>query len=352
MKPHSVAQILAIIAVAAATIRSVEADPPPAAHPVVPPDLALIPPDVSLLVAINLNRYWDSPETESLKQLSNAHPVIPTWAFKDMPAKTGLQPENIVRMTMFASAGKGAYSLATKNPYDYRQVLAALAPEAVQKVAGDKQYFYSAKSDNSVYFADDHTIVMGMSRDISDVLAQQPARERNPSLDRALAASLQGSPFVVHVGPTMIRAFAAEKQLPLGPFAPFAQSTAWQIIASIGNRQVTIELRTDYNTRPEADAALPALALVREELMTLVPFYQSHMIPFLKEQTTQYPDAATIAPEMDRAMQGVAEGLKTMRPEIDNNSAIARIAVLTDKPATTALMLITLMPRGEKGKGE
>src|SRR6476469_2050037 len=102
-----------------------------------PPDLTLVPSDVRLFACFNLTKYWDSHEADSLNRIANSHPVVFTWGFKDMPSGMGLQPENVVRITMFNTSGDGIYVVSTKQPYDGERVLAAIAPEAVKKsVAG------------------------------------------------------------------------------------------------------------------------------------------------------------------------------------------------------------------------
>jgi len=325
-----------------------------AQHKIAPnlsPDLAVVPAETNYLVAINLTRYWNGPETESLKKLADSHPVVPSWSLRDLPTYTGLQPENVVRMMQFTAATEAITTISTSQPYDREKVLRALAPEAVEKSAAGKTYFYSSKSTNAVYFLDDQTLVIGMGHDIAGFLSRPASTGRDPALDRVLLASHEGAPFVLHAGAAVVRSIATEKNMQQGPYAPFAQARDWQIIATIA-KQLTVDLRADFNTKEEALNSAPAFKLVTQKLADLVPFYRAHMSPFLKEQEAQYPGARELAAELSATFDATDAALKAVQITSTEKSAVARIEIKSDKPATTAVLLLTLTPRAEKQASE
>jgi hypothetical protein len=351
MKRFHFLQFCVAITIAIAFVASLAAQTKPDDATKLSPDLAVVPPDTGFLVALNLTKYWDGSEAESLKRLANSHPVVPSWSLRDLPTYTGLQPENVVRMMNFTVAKDAVTTIATKQPYDREKVLNALAPEAVQKSAAGKSYYYSNKSKNAVQLLDDHTLVIGMGHDLAGFLARPALTERDASLDRVLLASQQGAPFVLHAGPNFIRAFAGEKDIPHSPLSAMATARAWQIIATIG-QQLTIDLRADFATKEEAEKSTAALALIGEKLTGMIPFYRSHMDPFLKEQEAQYPNARDLASDLSTAFDATAAALKAIQITSAENSGNARIEIKTDKPATTAVLLLTLTPRAAKEKSE
>jgi hypothetical protein len=311
------------------------------------PDLALVPSDVRLLACVNLTKYWDSREADSLNRIANSHPVVFTWGFKDMPSGMGLQPENVVRLTMFNTSGEGIYIVSTKQPYDGERVLAAIAPEAVQKSVAGKTYFYSAKSTKTVYLLDEHTFVCGNEQDLTGLLSRADSSERDASLDRALFASQQGAPFVVHAGANVVRDFAAEKDMRYGPFASLAHAHAWQIITTL-DEQLTIDLRADFDTESDAEQSAAAFAAVGETLSGVVGLYRSHMDPFLIQEANEHPGAKDLLVELDHTFDAAAEGLKGIRTKSVKKTGGARIVINTGKPVTATVLLVSMLPRGEK----
>jgi hypothetical protein len=312
-----------------------------------PADLAVVPSDTALLLCFDLTRYWTGAEAESLKRLSNTHPVVPTWWFRDMPAATGVQPENIVRMMQFSGPFEAVSVLTTRQPYDRAKVLAALAPEAAEKSAGGKIYFHSAKSKNSVFPLNDRTLLIGMGNDLQGFLARNAPLQRDESLDRALIAAVNGAPIVIHAGPAFIKSIVADQHMREGPLEPLARAHAWQIIAE-NNKRLTIKLLADFATNDQAAKATPALKIIREKLSNLIPFYKSNMTPSLKEQAAQYPGAKELGPKMTAALDATSEALKHVDFRSLNNRAGAQIEIDTNEPLTTAVLLLTLTPRAAK----
>jgi hypothetical protein len=312
-----------------------------------PPDLAIVPPDTALLLCFDLSNYWTGPEAESLKRISNTHPVVPTWWLRDMPAATGLAPENVVRMMQFSGTFPSVSVVTTREAYDRAKVLAALAPDAAQKSAGGKTYFQSAKTRNSVFPLNDRTLLIGMGNDLQGFLSRSAAAQRDESLDRALAAAKNGAPIVIHAGPDMVRKIAADQKMQNGRFASLATAHAWQIIAE-ADKDLTISLLTDFATKEEADKSTAALKSIGQSLTSMIPFYKSNMTPFLTQQSANYPAVKDLIPKMTAALDSAAEGLKTIQVASKNNRSGAEVKIKTGEPLTTAIMLLTLTPRAAK----
>jgi hypothetical protein len=268
-----------------------------------------------------------------------------------MPTATGLPPENVVRMMIFATPAESVAAITTREPYDRPKVLAAFAPNAIQKTVAGKTYYQSTKANNSVFPLNERTVILGMGQDLQGFLSRAASPERDQSLDRALTAIKKGAPLVIHAGPAFIRRTAADQRMPGGPLESLAKAHSWQIVAE-NNKRLTIKLLADFATNEEADKSTPALKIVGNELSNLIPFYKSHMTPFLKEQEKQYPGAKELALEMATALDAASAGLKHLDVRSLNNRAGTQIDIDTNEPITTAVLLLTLMPRAAKQPNE
>jgi hypothetical protein len=262
-----------------------------------------------------------------------------------------LQPENIVRASMFKSGEATMGVVATKQPFDRKKILDALAPNAEQTLAGNKPFFQSANTGNAVYFLDDRTMVTGPRRDLSAFLTRADSPERNTQLDRALLASQQGALLVVQAGQGTIRSIAADQKMQNGPLAPLIAANEWQIMATC-DKPLLVELRAVFATNDEAQKAAEPIKIIVAKLRELGPFYKANMEPFLKEQSTTYPGAKNLAPQLNGAIDAADEALKAVRVETAGNEATARIEINSSEPVTTAVLLLTLMPRPAKDNNE
>ena len=56
------------------------------------------------------------------------------------------------------------------------------------------------------------------------------------------------------------------------------------------------------------------------------------------------------AVELAQTFDAVDEGLKDVRTSSAKNTAGARIEIKTNKPVTSAVLLVSMLPRGEKEK--
>jgi hypothetical protein len=312
-----------------------------------PSDLALVPADADQLIVINLGDAWNGAESESLRRISSAHPVVPSWHLRDLPAKSGLDADNISRMLQFNARNNTVRVVTTRQPYDRAKVLATLVPDPIEKSAGGKRYFYSAKGSNSVLPLNERTLMLGIGEDLQGFLTARARPARNTSLDNALQAAKKGAPFVLYAGPNMVRALAEDQHVADGPYAALAKSNAWLFIAQPTNG-LTIQIIADFANDEDAANSKPAISLVGEKLLGLMPFYKTNMLPFLEQQATQYPAAPELAPRMANAIDATADALKEIRVETKNNRAGVQIVIKTDEPLSTAVLLLTLTPRAAK----
>jgi hypothetical protein len=308
------------------------------------PDLAMVPADTIQLISFNLGQPWNGPEAASLKRISSVHPVMPTWALREIQANVGVEPDNIERMIQLSTPTRPVSFIRTRMPYDREKVLAAFVPAAVQKSAGDKQYFSSGQNTNSLFALDERTLILGVGQDLATFLSSQAPPQRDASLDYALKKIQSGAPVVVHAGPRVVASFAADLRLSDGPYAALAKAHCWQIIAELENG-LTVKLIADFASKEEAANSVDAFKLIGAKLTDLMPFMKTNMIPFLQGQEREFPGSSELATRMSTAIDRAAEALKAIDVRAVNNRAGAQIQIKTDEPLTTAVLLLTLTPR-------
>jgi hypothetical protein len=347
-RPNVVIQFLLSLVVLLVVTAAGFAQPRPASEfdpTKLPPDLALIPADAIQFIAFTLGDAWSGAEAESFKQVSSLHPVVPSWALKELPTKVGIEADNVERFTMVTLPTEAVILIRTLRPYDREKVVAALVPEAVERTAGDKSYLHSENSKNSLHVLDDRTLLLGLGIDIKSFLTRPVPQQRDFSIDNAIKALNAGAPIVLHAGPPLVRAVSDQMKLADGEYAALSKAHAWQLLTQANDDGLTIRLLADFRNEEDAAQCTGALNQIGAKLIGYLAFSKESMTKFFKEQNKDYFGASELAPKLKTAIDATIEALRKVSVRSVRNRAGAQVVIKTDEPLTTAALLLTLTPR-------
>lgn len=309
-------------------------------------DFALVPGDTPLFLSLHVGKHWNGLESQSLKQVSTSHPIVPSWWLNDLKKTVGLSPAEVERvLVIHASSGRQIVAITTGKPYNRDKVLAAIVPNAVEKKAGGKTYLFSEKSGNSLLSLNEHAFAVGFGHDLRTFFEQRSQKKIDASLARALAAA-KDSLFVLNLGPTQIGRFT-NKIGPESPLTPLTKAHAWQVIIKASDG-LTINLLAEFSTPEQANDGAAALKKLGGQIQGYLVMAGRQMPLFLKRQEADYPGAKQLGPQMTAAVEAASDALDKWNVQTEDNRVRVTIALKTETPATTFATLLTLLPRAKK----
>jgi hypothetical protein len=198
-----------------------------------PADLALVPPDAAAFLCLEVGKHWNGPEAESLKKITQAHPLVLTWETKDFEKEIGLRMADIERILLVFpdfEAGGFVYIFTTGKPFDRDKVLGALVPGSKETKVGAKTYFVSDKSKFGVRLLNDRTILFGSDKDMRAFLSR-PAADKGGALRSAVAAAADKHLLVAGVNPSAFLAAVKNSGEKGKNFVPLFEAKSWRITA-------------------------------------------------------------------------------------------------------------------------
>jgi hypothetical protein len=134
--------------------------------------------------------------------------------------------------------------------------------------------------------------------------------------------------------------------------APLCDARAWRLVCAATERGLLVQLAAQYDDHAQATAGIEALGKLQK---TLVEYFNEAgvQVPaLLREQAAQFPEGAKIADVFGGAMKRFSEGLKQGTPKTGGSMLAIIFHMKTDTPASDAICLLTLMPRGAVQPGD
>jgi len=345
---QSLASLVALAAFSCAGLPATAADQDGGGKTPLPADLAFAPADAMVVIALNVGPHWNGPEADAIKKLSQMHRLVLTSEAKNLEKLTGLKPEQFERVVLIGpDLGTYVFIVTCRQAFDLDGVLRALVPESKKEKARQKSYFTSEKSGYALYPVDARTFLVGPVEDVESFLHRPPPAAGIP---RKLAKAAAKNTFLVAefdrsgiAGALHIAGDRAE------PFRPLAEAKLFRVTVEASDG-VQVTLRAEFSDEEAAAKGLPALKKVLEAVDGYFALLEAQLPAFLKEQQEQHPGAKGLSARMGAMFKATRAGLKGAPVQQDGNVAKATVLIQTKEPATTAVLLLSMMPRGAKKK--
>ena len=318
------------------------------AQPKLPVDLALVPHDTMVLLSMNVGTHWSGPEKASLEEISHAHPIVLTHDALGLEQAFGLAPADIDRILVAVPrGGEWVAVFTTAQPFDRDKLFKKIVPAGEEKPIGGKSYFAAETAPLAVSFVDPRTFILSTRSGLKTFLERPAPADSAAAARPAFDAIDKKAILAVDVMPGMFPD-EAKKQIPAdAPWRPLFDAKSVRMTAEARDG-LRIHLRAEFDSE---DAAKKGAVLFDEIPKRLDAFFgiaEEHLPAFFDKQQEQFKDAKKLGARMDGAIKAGRAGLKGVAATQKGNVVSLDIAVDTKKPATTAVLLLSLVPRARK----
>jgi hypothetical protein len=300
-------------------------------------------------ITVAVGKYWNGAEGKNLQRLAKGHPfVIASWATSAEDG-IGVPTAQIERAAVAAVPDGMIYVVRTAKPFEQRKTVEKLIPKATATETKQGNTWTNDKTQCVVCLADGRTLIVAPPASARR-LAQAPivawADEKlsalgDPTSSKTLLA--------FRLSPSVVGGFTKADDSRLEPFRPLgdARSLGMKIEVDQG-LQVTFS--AEFADEKAAKLGQPALEKVLETLGKYFELAKTKMPEVLRAQHREYPGAKEVAEDLIRAIQAAQAGLRDTKVVRNGNKVEATIAIKTDQPVSTAVLLLSLMPREAKKK--
>lgn len=309
-----------------------------------PPDLAVVTGHGAYLVSMELGKVFHGPEGESVKRLSQLHPLVLTSQQETVEKDFGFRPEEIERVIVFG--GLDSMVLMTRKPVERKKLLERFAPGAAERTAGGATYYASEKK--AVYPIDQRTVLLGTPDGVKAIL-ERPAERKGASgeLKNAVEEAAARPLLLLAANPLFLRASVKGVGAPAEPFLPLLEANAWQITLDTPDK-LRLRLRAEFKDEAAAKKAAPVLDKLLGLLDNYLEMSEKEMPAFLRTQQKQHEGAGELAGRMESAIKSARAGLRAAKTRVRGNVAEAAVIIPTETPVADAVLLLSLLPRAKK----
>jgi hypothetical protein len=314
-----------------------------------PADLALVPPGAPVFLCFQVGPYWNGPEAEVLKKVTQAHPVVVTSIANDLEKQTGLAMSDIEQVVVSFPGEKlidPLMIITTRKPFDRDKVLGALVPDAKEAMAGATKFYTSDKSILGVRVVNDRTLLLGDAEWVRTFLAR-PAAAGGGALEETVKAAAGKHLLVVGVVPTILRAEVKNAGPKGEPFVPLMEAKFWELTVDAAE-DLRVNVRMTFASEESAKEGQTALKAVGPALAGYLEFCEKEMPPFLKRESAKYPGAKDLSPRLQGTLQNARAGLKGFTSERKGSAVEGSLRIKTDEPVTSFVLLLSMSPRPAK----
>jgi hypothetical protein len=318
---------------------------------VLPADLALVPEDAAAFLCLRVGPYWNGAEAESLKKITQAHPLVLTWETKDFDKEIGLSMADIERVVLVvpefkAKVNAPAWIFTTGKPFDHGKVLGVLVPESKEIKVGAKKYLVSDKSPNGVQVVNERVLLMGTAKSVQSFLSRSAA-EQGGSLGQTIAAAAEKHLLVAGVNPSAFLTAVKNSGDKGKAFVPLFEAKSWRITADAA-KELRINLRLDFANEAAAKEGQKALQGIVEPLIDFCTFAEKGMNDFYKREADKYKGITELSSRYPKLFENARAALKEFKSEQNGSTVQGTLQIKTDEPATSFVLLLSMMPREAK----
>jgi hypothetical protein len=313
-----------------------------------PADLALVRED-SAFIRIEVGRYWNGSEGETLKKVSRAHPIVWTFEASDLEKTVGLAADNVERVLVLIPSFKkmnGVLVLTARKPFDTHKALKVLVPGGQEAKVGTRSYIADNKAKLAAHAADRNTVLAGDPGVLRELLQRGPGKAE--ALGEAVRAAARSPLLAAGMVPSSLAALVEKASPASKPYLPLFKARSWQVTAEAGKKELRFDFRLSFPDRASAAAGRPALETALRQLDGYLAVAEKEMPSFYKREAPKYKDAASLAKPLGQTLKSARAALGVFKAEQDGERVQGSLRMKVENPATAFLLLLSMVPRPAK----
>lgn len=305
-------------------------------------DKAWIKPDATLIVVLELARFWDGPERDRLQELARLHPFVSVAWLRDAEQATGLTARDVTRL-VFSSKPPGGAAIAVEmtNPAHAGTLKTALLPTAETANSNGLTYFSNDRLALYEYQPTTSLIVLPAADMPPELLAIQNAAGQVRPLPKIEGAQPALLDVLVHV-----KAF--RNGLTAANFPPAMASlldAEEMRLSTEPSDKLTVRMTIHFPDEAKAEEGVSALHNALAHLDQYFAMSEQEMPVAIQRWSVETPTAAKLAPLMAQSLKAARAGLAQPSVTRTGNSVTGVVTIESEQPVTDAALLLSLVPR-------
>jgi hypothetical protein len=134
-------------------------------------------------------------------------------------------------------------------------------------------------------------------------------------------------------------------------YLPLVKATTWQITAEAG-KELSLGFRLQFPDEDAAKAGVPSLQKALGQLDRYLTLCEKQMPAFFERESSKHKDAGELTRPTMGSIQSLRTALKAFKPQHEGKRVTGTLALKSDRPVTTFVLLLSLIPRPAKEPGE
>jgi len=298
-------------------------------------------------VAIVASKHWNGPEAANLKRLAKGHPFVVISEVPNLEGVIGVSPDQIERAAVVAVPDGLIMVLRTDKPFDQRKVVGKVIPNPTATRMEQGNRWTLDKNQQVVCLADQRTLLIIPTTAVGRIKQMPLVPWSNEKLSAAGDSATGTTLLCLEVSPVVVRGLLKADDSRSEPFRPLAEARSLKMKMDV-EQGLKVTFSAGFSDQLAAERGVSALRMVMQGLNAYFDMAKAKMPEFLKTQRAEYPKAGEVADDLIQAIQAAQAGLHEVKLSRSGNEVEATIVVKADRPVSTAMLLLSLMPRAPK----
>lgn len=288
-------------------------------------------------------------EAETLNKISAAHPVIISNALPQIPSMFGIKADEVETLVVTMVAKEGFVVLSLTSADAARRFVAKTVPGAIGTRVGDRELFANEADNVAAIIFDGRHVLTGTVATLKTAF-ETKAPKPSETVRRFLADASKASLLTIDIAPKPF-GISNDPVTINSPVGPLSKAERWCLTVDT-SRDLKLSFKAEFAEAGTAQAAAEAFPKITALLSGYVAMADEKMPPVFERDLKNYPRGPEAIPFFKQAMADTKKGLEKPAVSVVGNNLEATITIATERPLTTAVMLITLGPRPARTQDE
>jgi hypothetical protein len=299
----------------------------------------------TLYLSVQVAKYWAGDEGDGLKEISSAHPVVISSLAAALYSRTGLTPEVIERVQVIVYREFEGELIALRGiaPLDRGAILSKLTPGAREQTIAGFTCYTSETSGLALVPIDDRDVVFGRTSVVRALLEHGRAGREVKWLSRA---STTDAPLLaVELDPAWLS--KASEQPQAADYRPLLASESLRLTVKADKQlEVLLTAKRPQEAKPgDTEAAFRKVLSALDGYLATAGEELPKMLVAAEEK---YPQAEKLIEPFQAAIAAARAAIEKPTFAQQGDEFSLSLQVAAEHPATTAMLLLSLMPRAAK----
>lgn len=300
-----------------------------------------------ILGSLRLGQHWDGPEGATIKLVSEAHPLVVGSMLEAAAQAHDLKVAQVEEIVVgFSPPTTGVIIVVLDNEKAADALDGKLTPTDGEESIGGRKFATYSKTGSAKSRIDPRVLQVGKLDAVKELFGTDRPRVAKEIAAAFLATAEKSNILTIDASPSVFEGQLGG-DVSKTPFAKLFAAKRWRVTFH-AEKGLRIVLRAECADEAAAQAAVEPLQMCVGGLDTFLKMDEEQMPEAFRRKPVEYPRGPDVIPVMQRAFQETRKALGVSKAAAAGNVAEVTIAIETDRPVTTAVMLLSMLPRAEE----